>query len=226
LWLSERLAGCGLALQCPDLNEPDFSTLTVTRMIDRVEAEMRRLQPGPVCLIGSSLGAFVAVQVAGRCAAGTPWPVRHLVLLAPAFDFPEECERILGPEAFARWRTTGRVEAFHYAYGERRTLRYRLYEDARRYDPFAAALRIPVLIIQGRFDRSVDVRAVERFAREQSDVTLQMVDDDHQLLRSLDVIWRGVSEALRLTGHEDRRGGSRPPAAGSRAGHDRPEGDC
>jgi uncharacterized protein len=204
-WLSDRLADHGLALQCPDLNEPDFSTLTVTRMIDRVEAEMRRLPPGPVCLIGSSLGAFVAVQVAARCAPGTPWPVEHLVLLAPAFDFPEECERILGPEAFARWRTTGRVEAFHHAYGETRTLLYGLYEDAKRYDPFAAAIAIPILVIQGRLDRAVDVGEVERFARERSGVTLQMVDDDHQLLQSLDVIWRGVSGELGLSG----RGGGR-----------------
>ena len=32
-FLAERLTPLGLRLHCPDFNEPDFSTLTVTRMI-------------------------------------------------------------------------------------------------------------------------------------------------------------------------------------------------
>ena len=32
-FLADRLAAHGLALTCPDLNLPDFSTLTVSRMI-------------------------------------------------------------------------------------------------------------------------------------------------------------------------------------------------
>ena len=52
---------------CPDLNEPDFSTLTTTRMI----AAGRRGDGGAAArarssLIGSSLGAFVAWHTTGR----------------------------------------------------------------------------------------------------------------------------------------------------------------
>jgi pimeloyl-ACP methyl ester carboxylesterase len=61
-----RLAEHGITLRTPDFNEPDFSTLTVTRMVDQVLAEMAALPPGPVALIGSSMGAFVAVQVAEK----------------------------------------------------------------------------------------------------------------------------------------------------------------
>jgi uncharacterized protein len=212
-WLAERLAAHGLALHCPDLNEPEFSTLTVTRMIERVEAEIGRLPAGPVTLIGSSLGAFVAVQVAARCPPGTLRAVERMILLAPALDFPDECERTLGAEGFERWRTTGRVDVFHYAYGEMRTLLYALYEDAKRYDPFALSLTVPVLIIQGRFDRSVDVSVVERFARDRPHVKLQMVDDDHQLLESLEVLWNGVAGELGLTTPGDSPGSSSSPSS-------------
>ena len=59
----------------------DFSTLTITRMIDQVHA-LIAAEKEPVTLIGSSLGAYVAVNVAAK------WPalVRSLILLAPALD--------------------------------------------------------------------------------------------------------------------------------------------
>ena len=64
--LAERFAPLGVTLHAPDLNEPAFETLTVTRMIGQVEAAMAALPPGPVVLIGFSLGAFVAWHVAAR----------------------------------------------------------------------------------------------------------------------------------------------------------------
>ena len=54
---------------------------------------MAALVPGPVTLIGSSLGGFVAWHVAARQAEAegaegrATHPVERLVLLAPAFDF-------------------------------------------------------------------------------------------------------------------------------------------
>jgi len=65
-YLAARASTAGFTLHCPGLNEPDFSTLTVSRMIAQVERVMAALDPGPVALIGSSLGAFVALHVADR----------------------------------------------------------------------------------------------------------------------------------------------------------------
>ena len=89
-WLAERLRPYGLPLHCPDFNEPDFATLTTTRMVGQVEEGIRRLPPGPVTLVGSSLGGFVAWHVAARRHGGpsrTAPPIDRLVLLAPALDF-------------------------------------------------------------------------------------------------------------------------------------------
>ena len=143
-FLGARLAGHGATLRAPDFNEPDFSTLTVTRMLEQTAAALADLPPGPAVLIGSSLGGFVAVHAAARQTAGI---VGHLVLLAPAFDFGTSRMRHPGAHGMEAWKATDRLEVFHHAYRETRWVHYALYEDARRYDAYALALQIPTVII-------------------------------------------------------------------------------
>jgi predicted esterase YcpF (UPF0227 family) len=38
-YFSERLREHGVTLVCPDFNEPDFKTLTMTRMLDQLERQ-------------------------------------------------------------------------------------------------------------------------------------------------------------------------------------------
>ena len=201
--LGERLAARGLTLHCPDLNQPDFRGLTISRMIDQVEAALRALPPAPVLLIGSSLGGLVAVHLAARHPSGSTRPVERLILLAPALEFYGDSLRRLGPEGIARWRATGRLEVFHHSCGEPREVGFALYEDAAQYDAFAARIDVPVLIFQGRFDESVDPGMVERYARARPNVTLRLVDDDHQLGGSVGAIWCAVAETLGITARTD-----------------------
>jgi pimeloyl-ACP methyl ester carboxylesterase len=188
-----ELAARGVAFSCPDLNQPSFETLTVTRMLD-VTAGLIAQAESPVGLVGSSLGAFVALHAADRDATGK---VDRLVLLAPAFDFGGNRLRQLGEHGIDEWRRAGRIRLFHYAFGEPRDIRFALYEDAARYDAFEVVPRVPTLIFQGRQDASVDPAMVERWAAGRSGVTLRMLDDDHQLTKSVDQI---VSASLELLG--------------------------
>ena len=180
----EKLAAHGVELVTPDFNEPDFSTLTVTRMLAQVRAEID-MASDPVALIGSSLGAFVAVNAA----AHAPDRVDRVILLAPALDFGGNRMRDLGDRGLEEWRRTDTLQIFHYGYGRLVPVRYELYSDATRYDAFNAALEQPVLIFQGTRDTAVDPATVERWASARSNVTLHLLDDDHQLLSSLDLIW-------------------------------------
>jgi hypothetical protein len=179
-----RIAGAlrtlGIETRIPDLNQPSFRALTVRRMIEQVRALM---DAPPVVLIGSSLGAFVAVHAAAADAR-----VKALVLLAPALDFGADERGRIGTVAIEDWMAAGSCEVFHYAWNRPETLDYVLYEDARRYDAFELRLDIPVLIFQGRRDTVVDPAVVERWAAGRPNVTLVMVDDDHQLQASLDAI--------------------------------------
>src|SRR4029453_9859739 len=110
-----KLAARGIEAVTPDFNRPDFSPVTVTRMIEQVHEALESLPPGPVALIGSSLGGFVAVNSAIR--EGTR--VERLVLLAPALDFDGNRLRDLGDRGVDEWRRTNRLEVFHFRLGKR-----------------------------------------------------------------------------------------------------------
>ena len=201
-FFAERLAGVGVSLHSPDFNEPDFSTLTVTRMIGQVHDAIALLPPGPIALIGSSLGAFVAWHVAARAEQrrGSVRQVDRMVLLAPALELDWSTFPELGEDGLRRWRERDALEIFHFAYGERRTVGYALYTDAQRYDSRTATVSAPTLICQGRRDDLVDARMVERFAEGRSNVTLRLFDDDHRLQASLGAIWRETADFLGLDG--------------------------
>lgn len=195
-YFAERLQMQGRVLHCPDFNEPDFSTLTITRMLDQLAAEMATLDATqPVVLIGSSLGAVVAIHTAARLGSR----VTRLVLLAPAVMFPKDADHVLGADNVARWRATGTLDVFHHTAGATKPLHYRFFEDALQYDALEADVRQPTLIFQGTRDGTVDHRVVEQYAATRANVALALLDDDHQLIASLPRIWDETARFLELT---------------------------
>ena len=188
---ADRAATAGIAFACPDLNEPEFRTLTVSRMIDSVERTIADLPEGPVALVGSSLGAFVALHAAARHsgARADRRPIDRLIFLAPALDLVPGFEREVGPDQVRRWQATDAYTVFHYSDNQPRELAWAFMEDARRYDAFAVSLPVPTLIYQGRRDEVVAPEAVERWAASRPWVTLRLVDDGHQLLAHVEQMW-------------------------------------
>jgi hypothetical protein len=196
-FFAAKLRDTGIELETPDLNEPDFSTLTISRMVDQVGRTLES-SPEPVVLIGSSLGGFVAVQVAVK----HPDRVSRLVLLAPAFDFGGNRMRSLGDVGLDEWKRRNRLDIFHYGYGRMMPVHYELYEDARRYDCVNAALSMPIQVFQGRRDDAVDPDGVERWSRARPNVELHMLDDDHQLTASVGYVWDEMRRFVGLDGYQ------------------------
>ena len=182
-----ELSQLGIGFSCPDFNEPSFETLTVSRMLDQVEAAIASAPDGPVALVGSSLGGFTAVHAAARDRTGR---VDRLILLAPAFDFGGNRLRQLGERGIEEWRAAGRLRVFHYAHERECDVGFGLYEDAAQYDAFALTSPLPTLIFQGTRDESVDPASVERWAKDRPSADLRLLDDGHQLTDSMDEIWR------------------------------------
>ena len=192
-YLGDRFRRYGVTLRCPDFNEPDFATLTMTRMLDRIDREMAAA-PRPATLIGSSLGGTLAILAAASFGSR----VDRLVLLAPAVKFAKAEHHLLPPDRIAEWRRIGRLPFFHYGDNAERMLNFAFYEDSIRYNPFDASFSQPTLIFQGVRDRSVDPRTVEAFAQARVNVALSLLDDDHQLTTSLPRIWDGMSAFLEV----------------------------
>jgi hypothetical protein len=201
-----ELAAHGVGFSCPDFNEPSFETLTITRMLDQTQQALDAVSaPGPVAVVGSSLGAFVAVHAAARDRRGR---VDRLILLAPALDLVGNPLQNLDEPGINRWRTTGRLRVFHHAYGQERDLHFALWEDVLRYDALGLNVAVPMLVYQGRKDESVSPAMVEQWARGRPNVELHLVDDGHQLTGSMEEIWRNSERFLGLPGNPSRREGT------------------
>ncbi|MEW5981434.1 MAG: YqiA/YcfP family alpha/beta fold hydrolase [Acidobacteriota bacterium] len=217
-FFADRLRPLGIELQCPDFNGPDFSTLTSSRMISQLEAVMAALPPGPVALVGSSMGGFVAFHAAVRQASRrarrecVSHPIDRLVLLAPAFEFGRSRFGTLDEEGVARWKESDRLDVFHH--GEKRVLplTFAIFEDAQRWDSFAEEVPVPTLIFQGSRDEAVEPAMVRRFAAPRPLVTLRMLDDDHLLMANIDLVWR---ETATFLGLPLLRAGSSPVVPGA-----------
>ena len=192
-YFSDRLREHGIDVRCPDFNQPDFSTLTLTRMLDQLGTELEALD-APATLLGSSLGGTLAILAAARM----PARVDRLVLMAPAVMFAKPGHHLLPPERVEEWRRRGSLPFFHYADNAERDLNFAFYEDSLQHDAFNAVIGQPTLIFQGLHDASVDHRTVEAFANARANVTLSLLDDDHQLIASLPRMWNDVRAFLGL----------------------------
>lgn len=194
-FLRERFAERGITLECPDFNEPDFASLTISRMIAQVGEAVGEADGSPAALIGSSLGAFVALQAACRWAER----IDRLVLLAPAVDLRPQRLGELGDRTLAEWKASGTLNVFHYGFGRPEPLGYGLYEDACSYDAITLSVPHPIQVFQGRRDTAVNPAFVQEWSRARPNVELHMLDDDHQLHASLGYIWREIRRFLNLT---------------------------
>jgi pimeloyl-ACP methyl ester carboxylesterase len=135
-YFAERFAAHGVTLRCPDFNEPDFSTMTLTRMLAQLRGELEAAGVAST-LIGSSLGGTLAVLAAQQF----PAQVDRLVLLAPAVMFAKPGHHLLPPERVDEWRRRGALPFFHYAHNEERPLNFAFYEDSLEHDAFNATFQ-------------------------------------------------------------------------------------
>ena len=172
-YFKRRFAERGIELEVPNLVEGDFENLTISGQLEVIERIAAR---EPVALMGSSMGGYLAALY-----ASTRPEVSKLVLMAPAFYFPERWET-------GQWKETGRLEVFHYAENRNRYVGWGLMEDAMNYNP-APDFQQPALIFHGTDDTVVPAAYSEEFAATHPNVTLRLLKSDHQLNDVRDVMW-------------------------------------
>ena len=169
-------------------SEGDFAQGTISRWREDALAVLDELAPGPVVVVGSSMGGWIACLAA----LARPDQVKGLVLIAPAPDFTE---KLMGPEIDAAARR-GLVETGVWMrpsdYGEPYPITAALLEDGDRWSilPGPIPVQAPTRILQGGADPDVPWRhaLALAWAIQTPDVVFQLITDgDHRLSRPQDL---------------------------------------
>lgn len=178
--LSRHLAERGLFLERLDLRVPSFRQLRVSEMIKKVREAIGTSNDRAV-LFGSSLGGFVAAQVAAEDPR-----VCALVLLAPAFNLAARWKQRLGEDGFRKWRESGFLQTLDHTTGKTEDVDFGFFEDFSRIDEGPQRIpNVPTLIFHGRQDDVVDIKTSEEMAAGRQHIRLVPLEDGHELVASL-----------------------------------------
>lgn len=175
------LEAAGVPVVAPTLADTDdFFEFTVSRSLRRA----RRHLFDRTLVVGSSLGGWTAALL-----AKSEPRVVELVLLCPAFRFPERWLRPERSDELVRWRRDGRL-ALEVGHGPSpQDLGIGFLDDALAHD---GDVHPPVrtTIFHGSRDDVVPLSDVEPVIRDLPHVDLRLRDDDHGLRATLPEIAR------------------------------------
>lgn len=183
--LANRFAQRHIALHSPDLNQNDFTHLTLSRQIDQVKALLPPREA--VTIVGSSFGGLTAAWIAQQSPQ-----VARLVLLAPAFGMLHHWLQKLDPQTLAQWRSGEPLLVHHYGENRSLPLDYQFVVDLERYDERQLKRPIPTLILHGVNDDVIPIAASRSYAATRSWVELIELESDHALVDQTDQIWNAI----------------------------------
>lgn len=188
----EMLIESGAKVEIPDLNFPTFKEMTISNQIDLVEKMIDQLAADTsVILIGSSMGGLLASLLSARR------KVSALVLLAPGFGIARRWREFVSEDEYENWKNTGEHSFYHYACDALMPLGYQFAQDMETLETENVIVQSPCLVFHGEHDKTVPVEESKRFARLNKTVDLRVLDDDHQLLNSLDHMLSESQQFLR-----------------------------
>jgi uncharacterized protein len=142
--LREALPSDDFRLVAPDLNKPSFQKLDFDAIVDAALAAAKANPP--VVVVGSSLGALVALAASRR---GLDAP---LVLIAPALGF--------GPRWLEKLAPGDPVRFFHHGQGRELEIHRRFFEQMAQLRVDREAPPQRVAVIMGAKDESVPFEGV------------------------------------------------------------------
>ncbi|MBD2328937.1 YqiA/YcfP family alpha/beta fold hydrolase [Alkalinema sp. FACHB-956] len=171
----------------PDLNQNDFSHLTLSRQIHQVQTLIA--DAPAVTLIGSSFGGLTAAWLGERFAN-----VQRLVLLAPAFYFLENWLPTIEPAALHKWQAGEPMMVDHHGEGQKLPLHYQFIQDLEQYSESHLQKSLPTLIIHGQGDQIIPIQSSYQYSQNRPWVTVESVDDDHALTEIPEAIWQKIEQ--------------------------------
>jgi pimeloyl-ACP methyl ester carboxylesterase len=166
----------------------EFLQGTITRWREDALSVIDELVEGPIVLVGSSMGGWLACLVA----LARPERLAAMVLIAPAPDFTSKLMPLrFPPEAVTALRDEG-VWMEPSQYGDPSPITAKLLEDGARWSILDAEvpIAVPVRILQGGEDPDVPWRHALELSQaiKSQDVVFALIKDgDHRLSRDQDI---------------------------------------
>jgi predicted esterase YcpF (UPF0227 family) len=193
VYLNNCFTNLAISLEVPDLNQGDFSHLTITRQINQVE-KMFTFQGELVTVIGSSLGGLTSAHL-----AQSYQQIERIVLLAPAFCFLNHWLAKLQKEQLNQWKESGYLPIYHYHEQQSLPLHYKFVEDALLYQETQLFRPVPTLILHGQSDEVIPIEASRDYASIRPWVQLIELDSDHSLIDVMPKIWDAIKTFCQLS---------------------------
>ena len=186
VYIKEQFSTLGIDLLVPDLNQNDFSHLSLTRQIRQVSSLFKESQQ-QVILIGSSFGGLTATWLAQE------YPqVTKLILLAPAFGFPFSWLNRFTPDEIKQWQEAGYKDVYHYGANQSLPLHYEFLVDGQKYPLEKLTRSLPTLIIHGKNDSVVPIEVSQQYTKDHFGAQLLELDSDHGLNDVQAIIWQQI----------------------------------
>lgn len=174
-------------------SEGDFEASTIGLWLEDAIAVLREATRGPQVLVGSSMGAWIALLAIRTLAgAGEADRIAGTVLIAPAVDFTERLMWDRFTPAIRAELAANGLWMRPSAYGDPYPITSRLIEEGRHHLLLDTRIDAhgPVHILQGMQDDDVPwthaMTLVEHFAQDPVSIML-IRDGDHRLSREEDV---------------------------------------
>jgi pimeloyl-ACP methyl ester carboxylesterase len=188
--LEDRFSPDGFEVVAPDLNVPSFRELSFEEMYATAREACERSRPRVV--VGSSLGALVALSLAESLSSSSP----PLVLVAPALAFHERWKEKL-PEG-------GEFDLYHHGAERPLPIRRRFFEEMALVRVDQMPPPVPVSVVMGTEDATVPYAQVaDVWARWDASGRLakgsrfhRIAGGDHGLVAHGDEIESAVRERL------------------------------
>jgi pimeloyl-ACP methyl ester carboxylesterase len=193
-------------IDAPDLNVPSFEELDFYAMVE-LGVERAGAMP-PDVIVGSSLGAMVALAVAGRVENPSHMRPSHIVLIAPPLG--------MAGHWLSRLPAGDPISVFNYARNADAPIHRAFFEGMARVDVDREPPAQRVIVIIGRNDETVPFEGVRDHWRKweasgklaTGSRFVEIPNGDHGLVGFVDVI----AEAVRETTPATRPSAARSPA--------------
>ncbi|MDE0309168.1 MAG: alpha/beta hydrolase [Acidiferrobacterales bacterium] len=169
-------------------SDGDFEEFSISRAIEDTKLALSLFGGRPKVLVGSSMGGWVASQVALDAEVN----VCGQVLIAPAFNFMNGIYLSASPEVQEQWRKSGYRTFDDTGPDCSYTIAYAAVLDSLQYDAFSTPLSYnhPVKILHGALDDVVPSGQSLEF-RDHADSDIEVTifpDGDHRLTDHVDMI--------------------------------------